>query len=64
MLNAPQLNTQDQLFEDIMPLELDDAENTIYDWPCEAEERCLRWRIAFSNFFSQGTQVGRLQILS
>lgn len=64
MLNTPQLNTQDQLFEYIMPLELIDAENAISDWSCEAEDHCLRWRIAFTNFFSQGTQVGRLQTLS
>ncbi|KAG1818410.1 hypothetical protein EV424DRAFT_1347675 [Suillus variegatus] len=44
----------------LLPLELIDAENAISDWSCEAEEHCLRWRIAFTNFFSQGTQCSSL----
>ncbi|KAG2057198.1 hypothetical protein BDR06DRAFT_969412 [Suillus hirtellus] len=51
----------DQLFEDIMPLALIDDENAISYWSCEAEENCLRWRIAFTNFFSQGTQKNHLE---
>ncbi|KAG2353216.1 hypothetical protein BDR07DRAFT_1496691 [Suillus spraguei] len=49
------LNTRDQLFEDDTSLEPIHAEDIIRNGSCRAEECCLRWKSAFSNFFTQGT---------
>ena len=61
ILSTLQLTTRDQLFEDDTLLETIDVKELSSDWFYGAEEHCLRWKSALSNFFAQGTEVCRLQ---
>jgi hypothetical protein len=63
IINTLQLTTRDQLFEDDMPLEPTEAEEMVTNWTHGAEKRCLQWKSALANFFAQGTQVSRLEMI-
>ncbi|KAG1759648.1 hypothetical protein EDD22DRAFT_849090 [Suillus occidentalis] len=49
------LTTQDQLFEDDMPLEPTKAEEMVTNWTHGAEKHYLQWKSTLANFFTQGT---------